>query len=124
MEGLNPGDKVVALASAATTAGLVGGAVAGGIAGWIVKHKMVASVSMFFTGAFLGWVIGTMVGKAVFPAQAGNVMIAKWGPSSLPLTLKGNIIVCFVTAIAICGLMALIAKVEFKTIAAPCVGTS
>ena len=112
MEGLNLGDKVIALASASITAGVIAGAVTGGIAGWIVKHKIVVSVSGFFGGAILGWFIGMMVGKVLFPAQNGNVIIVKWGVNSIPLTLMGNIIASLVTAIVICGLMTLIAKVD------------
>jgi hypothetical protein len=122
--GLTSGDKVIALASCATTAGLISGAVSGGIGGWIIKHKISVSALGVFTGALLGWVISGIVGKILFPSVDGNVMVAKWGPSSLPLTLKGNISVGLITAILISFLLAFITKNDFKQIAVPCVGAS
>jgi len=123
-EGLNPGDKVVALAVTATTAAIVAGAVTGAIAIWITKHKLTLSAAALLGGAILGWLLGMAIGKLLFPTSDGNVMIAKWGAQSLPLTLKGNIAASLVTSVAICGIIVLFTKVDFKAIATPCVGTS
>ena len=123
-EGLNPGDKVIALAAAATTAAIVAGAVTGAVAAWLTKHKAVASIAGLIGGAAIGWCIGSIVGRLLFPASSGNTMIAKWGPASLPLTLKGNIVASLTTSLAICGLMVIIGKADIKAIAAPCVGSS
>jgi hypothetical protein len=122
--GLKPGDTVIALASAAMTAAIVSGAVSGGIAGWILKHKTLVSISTLLVGAVVGWMIGAIVGKIMFPSSSGNIMVAKWGPGSLPLTLKGNIVAGVITALTICTLMALLAKVPFIKIALPSVGVS
>lgn len=121
-DGLNPGDKVIALAAAARAAALVGGAVASALAGWITTHKMTITGIALAVGAIIGWIIGTIVGRLLFPASDGNVMIAKWGPSSLPLTLKGNIIASFVSALVVCLLAGLILKADIKAIATLSIG--
>jgi hypothetical protein len=123
-EGLNPGDKVIALASAATTAAIISGAAAGAIAVWLVKHEVLAAIGGFVGGAVLGGIVGMLVGRLVFPATDGNVTITKWGPSSLPLTMKGNIFASVAVSLLVCGLMAVFGKAEMKTIAAPSIGTS
>ena len=56
--------------------------------------------------------------------QKVKIMIAKWGPSSLPLTLKGNIIASFVSASVVCLLAVLIIKADIKAIAGPSIGVS
>ena len=123
-EGLTSGDKVIVLAPLAAISSLIAGAVAGGIAGWIAKHSMAISATAFFVGGLIGWFLGAVAGNIMFPEQNGNIMVVKWGPSALPWTLKGNIIASLVTAIVICGLMVLIAKVELGKIAGPCIGTA
>ena len=123
-EGLSPGDKVIALAAAAKTAAIVAGAVTGAVAVWLMKHKAVASIAGLIGGAAIGWCIGTLAGRLLFPASSGNTMIAKWGPASLPLTLKGNIIASLATSLVICGLMVILGKAEFKNLAGPCIGSS
>jgi hypothetical protein len=123
-DGLNPGDKVVALAYAARSAALVGSAVASALAGWITTHKITIAGTALVAGAIVGWITGTIVGRFIFPASDGNVMIAKWGPSSLPLTLKGNIIATLVSALVVCLFAVLILKADIKTIAAPSIGAS
>ncbi|MFC1453405.1 hypothetical protein ACFLSJ_08695, partial [Verrucomicrobiota bacterium] len=123
-EGLNPGDKVIALAAAATTAAVIAGAVTAAIGVWIAKHRALLSAAGFVGGGVLGILVGVIVGKVLFPATGGNVMIAKWGPSSLPLTLKGNVIACLLVSLLVCGVIVLITKSDFKAIAGPCIGTS
>ncbi len=123
-EGLNPGDKTIALAAAATTAAIVAGAVTGAVAAWLTKHKALASIVGLVGGVAIGWCIGTLAGRLLFPASSGNTMIAKWGPASLPLTLKGNVVASLATSLVICGLMIIIGKTEFRAIAGPCVGSS
>ncbi|MBM3243880.1 MAG: hypothetical protein FJZ12_03500, partial [Candidatus Omnitrophica bacterium] len=122
--GLTSEDKIIVLASCATTAGLISGAVSGGIGGWITKHKLSVSLSGVLAGAFLGWLAGSIVGNILFPSVDGNVMIAKWGLDSLLLTLKGNIITSIVTAILISIPLTFITKSDFKEAAGPCIGAS
>ncbi|MDO8804078.1 MAG: hypothetical protein Q7R35_06590 [Elusimicrobiota bacterium] len=124
MEGLNPGDKVVALAAAAVAAAVVSGMAAGGIAGWLVKHKAAASVAGVIGGGVLGVLAGILVGRIIFPAAGGEVMIAKWGPGSLPLTLKGNIAAGLVTSFALCALTAFFTGTDIKTFYVPCVSVA
>jgi hypothetical protein len=123
-DGLTPGDRVIALAAAARSAALVGGAVASALAGWITKHKLTVLGVAFIAGALIGWIIGTMVGQLIFPAEKGKVMIAKRDPSSLPLILKGNIIASFISALVICLLAILIIKADIKAIAGPSISVS
>jgi hypothetical protein len=122
--GLNPGDKVVVLDGAARSAALISGAVTGAIAGWIGKRTLTYSGIAFIVGAFLGWAIGSMVGRFLFPARDGNVVVAKWGRGSLPLTLKGSIIASVTSAFAVCVLAVLIVGGDLKTVAAPSIGAS
>ena len=118
-EGLNPGDKVVALAAAARTAALLAGMVAGGISGWIAKHNLLITSAFIFGGAITGWIVGTIVGKILFPAQSGKVMIVKAGPGSIHMTLKGSVIASFITGLIICALGILFVKADVKSIAIP-----
>jgi len=121
---LNSGDKVIALAAAAMSAAILGGAIAGVLAGWIATHKISIAVIALIAGAIIGGILGIVVGKLIFPTSDGNVMVAKWGPSSLPLTLKGNIIACVVTSLVICLLAVLILKADILAIAVPSIGVS
>jgi hypothetical protein len=116
-EALNPGDKVIDLAGAARTASLVSGVASGVISGWIMKHSLITAGGGIVLGAVLGWFLGSRLGKLLFPAPPGRVTIAKWGPSSLPLTLKGNIVSSLVTSVVICAMAALIPNTDIKTIA-------
>ncbi|MFC1512368.1 hypothetical protein ACFL5H_04155 [Candidatus Latescibacterota bacterium] len=118
------GDKVIALTAVARTAAIVSGAASGAIAGWLVRHSLLAIVGSLFLGAVLGWLIGKIIGNIVFPAQNGTVMIAKGGPGSIPLTLKGNFIASLATALTISVLTILATGIGLETIAGLCVGTS
>lgn len=118
-EGLNPGDKVVALAATARAAAFLTGMITGGMSGWIVKHKFIITGAFVIGGAIIGWVTGIVVGKILFPSQAGHVRIMKTGLSSIPATIKGNIIACLVTWIIICSLAIFFLKADIKTVALP-----
>lgn len=123
-EGLNAGDKVIALAAAASTAAIVAGGVAGAVALWLTKHKLLLSFGGLLGGAILGWIIGNMVGRIIFPSSEGTVMIAKWGAQSLPLTIKGNVMASLAASLIVCGLTTIICQAEFKTVAGPCIGSA
>lgn len=123
-EGLKPGDMVVALASAARTAAIVAGVVAGAIAMWIARHKPVLSSVALLGGAVTGWIVGTLVGKIIFPATDGNVVVAKAGPASLPMTLKGNLVATLLTGIVVSILIVLLTKTDFKVIAPASIGAA
>jgi hypothetical protein len=118
-EGLNSGDSVIALAAAVRTAAFLAGIVTGGVSSWIVKHKLVITGAFVISGAITGWIVGTVVGKILFPAQAGHVMIVKTGPSSIPAIIKGDVIASLVTGMIICGLAMLFLKADIKDIALP-----
>ena len=124
IEGSNPGDKVVALASAAAAAAVVSGMVTGGLAWWIAKHKVIVSLAGGLGGAFFGVAAGLILGRLIFPAVGGEVLVAKWGPGSLPLTLKGNVICGLATSFAVCALTALFTKTAVKILYVPCVAAS
>lgn len=116
VEGLNAGDKVVALAAAARTAAIAAGAVSGAIAMWIARHRLALSCLGFLAGAFLGWILGGLAAKLVFPGTAGHVVIAKTGPSALPMTITGNLTATLVTGLAVAVLVVLITKTEFRAV--------
>jgi hypothetical protein len=109
-EKLNPGDKVIALASAACTAAVLAGIVAGCVLGWITKHNLIITGAFVISGAIIGLAVGTVVGKVLFPAQAGQVMVMKTGRGSIHANLKGNVIASTATGIIICSLAILIFK--------------
>jgi len=123
-EELKNGDKVIALAGAAQSAALVGGGAAGALAGWIAKHSIAIAGAAFAAGAVIGWITGTVVGRFIFPARDGKVMVAKCGPGSLALSLKGNVIASFVSALAVCIFAVFLLQADLKAIAVPTVGTS
>ena len=112
------------MASAVRTAAIVSGAVACAVAVWIARHKPALSLFALLAGAITGWIVGSVVGKMMFPAKDGYVFVAKAGLSSLPLTLKGNLVATFLTSITIAVLVALLTKTEFKVIAPASIGTA
>lgn len=116
-EELKPGEKVVALAAAAKTAGIVAGAVSGGMAMWIARHRPAMSGVAFIAGGMLGSVFGAFVGKLIFPASGGNVVVAKAGPSSLPMTIKGNLAAAVVSGLIAVGMVVLATKADFRAVA-------
>ena len=123
-EELNPGDKVVALASAACTAAIVAGGVAGALSVWIARHKPLLSTVALLGGAVTGWIVGTLVGRIMFPATGGNVVIAKADPASLPITLKGNLAATLLTGLVVSILIVLLTKTDFKVIAPVSIGAA
>jgi len=124
VDKINSGEKVILLAATAQSAGLVGGAVAGTMAGWITKHNVAIAGTAFVIGAFIGWTVGKIIGRFIFPAPDKQVKIVKRRPSSLPLTLKGNIVASFVSALVVCLIAVVILNADIVTIAGPSIGTS
>lgn len=122
--GLNSGDRVIALAAAAQTAAIMAGAVSGAVAMWIARHKAGFSTVAFFGGAVMGWIIGTLVGKIIFPATSGNVVITKVGVGSLPMTLRGNVVAALLSGLAVSVLIAFLTKTDFGSLKMATFGTS
>lgn len=115
-DNLKSGDKVIVLAAAARSAGVVAGALAGAIAGWIAKHNFLIAIGGLFVGAIIGWIVGAVVGRFLFPAKDGQVEVTKWGLSSLRDTLMGNFLASLFSSIAVCLLAVLILDTDIKTI--------
>ena len=121
---LNSGDRVIALAAAAQTAAIVAGAASGAIAMWIARHKVGFSTLGLLGGAVIGWIVGMLVGKIIFPATSGNVVITKVGAGSLSMTLRGNVVAALLTGLVVSLLIAFLTGTDFKTIKWASLGTS
>ena len=123
-DGLNPGDKVVALGAAATAAAVVSGMVTGGAAWWIARHNVPLSLAGVIGGAFFGLIVGRIVGRIFFSAAGSGVVVVKWGPGSLPGTLKGNVAAGLISSFALSSLIAITTKTDIKAFYIPCVAVS
>jgi hypothetical protein len=89
-QGLNTGDKVVELASVAIAAAVLAGAIAGGWSTWFVKRGWLMSGGAFIAGGVLGFLIGMVVGNALY-RDAVNTVIVKAGSESLRATLPAGL---------------------------------
>lgn len=119
-EGLNPGDKVVALAAAATTAAVVSGMAAGAVAFWTARHTAPAALVGAVGGAGVGSIVGRLMARRMFPASEGRAVVARWGPGSLPLTLRGNLAAGLTTSLAVCALSALNTHAPYASLLPSC----
>ncbi|MFQ5586471.1 MAG: hypothetical protein ACE5GF_06590 [Thermodesulfobacteriota bacterium] len=108
--GLQSGDRVIALAAAVRTTSLVAGIAAGAITGWLSQHEIVLSAITALGGGVVGYIVGMIIGRVIFPATPGNVVVAKVGASSLPLTRKGGFPGAVIASVLVSVLVSLIMK--------------
>ncbi len=108
MTELQPGDRIIALASCANGVALLVGAVASGITAWLAKHRLSVAALAVFGGAILGLIIGMVLSRILFPATQGNVVVVKVGTASLPQTFKaalGAAVPASILASILCALV-------------------
>jgi len=108
--GLQSGDRVIELAASVRTASLVAGIAAGAITGWLLQHEIVLSAITALGGGVVGYITGMLIGRIVFPATSDNIVVAKAGVASLPLTLKGGIPGAIIASVLVSVLASLIMK--------------
>jgi hypothetical protein len=89
---LVPGDRVVDLAALVRSSALLAGAVAAAISLWLLKQGALRLLTAAVVGGAVGFVLGSILGPAFFPASAGRLRIVKLGPGALPLALKAGLI--------------------------------
>ena len=85
---LRPGEMVVPLAGLVRMASILSGAVSGAIAEWLVRHWIVGSLGGLVLGGIAGAVVGSGVGRLLYPTAEGKVRVVKAGRAGLPATLK------------------------------------
>jgi len=107
---LQPGDRVIALASCARGAAVLAGAVAAGITVWLTNHILSSTALSAVGGAFWGYLVGFLVSRALFPATQGNVVVIKVGQGSLPQTLKAAVFSAVPASVLVSLLCALVMR--------------
>ena len=112
---LQPGDRVVALASCARAAALIVGAVAAGTTVWLAKHRASLTALSAVCGAVLGFFIGLVISRLLFPATQGNVVVVKVGSASLPQTIKAALGAALPVAIIVSTLCSLLTRSAILT---------
>jgi hypothetical protein len=89
-QGLNPGDRVVELASLAISAAVATGAVASAWILWLIKKSWVISAGALIAGGVIGFLVGQLVGR-VFYRTGGNTTVVKVGSAALPSTIPAGL---------------------------------
>jgi hypothetical protein len=106
-DGFQPGNRVLDLRSVARSggmfAGLVAAPVAAGLSGWWWGWCLLAAVA----AAVGGFVTAGVVGRLLFPAPPGQVMVARVGPAALGLALRASVAGGLLVSVA-CAVAALI----------------
>jgi hypothetical protein len=104
---LEPGERVVELASVSASAALVAGAVAGVWIGWILRQGWMESGLGFVAGAALGYGLGQLVARHFYRGGDGNTAVVRVGAGSLPATLRAGLMGGILAAMAL-GVLALL----------------
>ncbi|SRR6266851_1926024 len=97
--GLQPGDRVIAIAALAQTAGLLGGSFGAAWTSWGAKRTTGTVIMSLLGGAVLGFVVGILTGLALHPTPAGYSFVVKHGVASLSETLPAATLASCVAAI-------------------------
>ena len=108
--GLNPGDRVIELAGLTRSAAVIASVISSGVVVWIAKHKAGVTVACVVGSAAIGYAVGFVVAKVLFPAEGGYAIVTKVGPYSLPLTLKGGITAAIAASVVTSILCSLVIK--------------
>jgi hypothetical protein len=97
---IQPGDRVIDLASLARTAGMISGLVTGLLVAWLATGALTAGVAFGFGGAIGGRVLGRLLGKLRY-TQAGHQIVVKRGPAALQATMTAALTTSLPSAIMI-----------------------
>jgi hypothetical protein len=84
------GDRVVDLAFLFRSSAVLTGAVAAAISVWMLRPTLVGLLAAALLGGAGGFLLGSVVGRAVFPAARGRITVVKLGPGAWPLALKAG----------------------------------
>lgn len=106
---LQPGKTVVLLPDLARTAAMIGGSLSAGIVVWVMRHRILTSLGALLPGGLVGFVIGTGVGRLLYPAAEGNVLVVKAGQAALPVTLKAALAGAISSSILVAASLAMFA---------------
>ena len=105
-QGLNPGDRVVELATLVLSAAVATGAVASASILWLITKSWLASGGALIAGAVVGFLVGQLVGRVLYHA-GGNTTVVKVGSASLSSTIPAGLAGGVATALAI-GVLAVL----------------
>ena len=106
-----PGDKVVNLAVLARTTGLIIGAITAAYTTWMAKNSVPLSGIALVMGATVGFFVGLLTGRILFPASKGYVITIKAGVSSL----RSSLLSTMTSAIIISAILILVVAIIFKS---------
>lgn len=96
---LKPGDTVVVLAYVSRTAGAAAAGIAAPLCVFLAGSGFVVALCAFLGGCVVGYVVGLFMGRAMFPASKGNLLVVKVGRSAIPWTLKAAILPAVVASL-------------------------
>ena len=88
--GLVPGDRVVDLAGLVRTCAVLTAAIASAACLWILTHSALKTLGAVVSGGAAGFLFGSLLGAACFPARAGCIKVVKLGPGALDMALKAG----------------------------------
>jgi hypothetical protein len=97
---IQPGDRVIDLASLTRTAGMVGGLFTGLLVTWLATGAVTAALAFGLVGAIGGGVVGRLLGKLRY-TQDGHRMVVKRGPAALQVTMTAALTTSLPSAIAV-----------------------
>jgi hypothetical protein len=90
-EDLKPGERVLDLRAVTRSAAIFVGLVVAPIAARMAALSWGYAAGAAFAGMVLGFLVGIIAGKVLFPAPRGQAVVVRWGGSSLPITLKASL---------------------------------
>jgi hypothetical protein len=121
---LKSGDKVIALASVVRSVSLLSGGFSAGFVNWMVNYKFIIAAGYAFAGDIVGYLVGYVISRLLFPASKGRVRVIRAGMPSLPLTLKAGIIGAAAASLLNTVLVNMITRSELTFAFIPSVGFS
>ena len=98
-----PGVPVIAPVALARVSGTFSGGIAASTATWITSQSIVYTAFAFVGGLIAGNIVGGTIGKCLFPAPKGHVVVVKKGKKSLTTTFRAALPAALATAM-ICSM--------------------
>jgi hypothetical protein len=105
---ISSGDRVVDLAAALRFAASFAGAIACAVSLWVIKKNILWALAALVLGGIGGFCIGLILGRVIFRAPSGQVVVVKLGPGTLAETLKANLIGACVSGLIVALLPAVL----------------